>query len=81
MFGGAYNKANKLIKAHPYAVGASAALAVTVGLGLGGLVWKYTLSSRLRDLKARRAFRTSGMVEDGMLKEAIGEFPLPCNMV
>jgi hypothetical protein len=68
---GPYAKAGKLVKCHPYAVGAGAALAVTVGLGLGAAVYKYGLVKSIRS----RCDRTRGVVEDGMLKEAVGESP------
>lgn len=68
------NKANRLIKAHPYAVG-GIVLASTVGLGVGG-------SLLARSLGFREGYRVygkrgnRGLVENGMLKEAIGRLRL-----
>lgn len=60
----------RLVKVHPYYVGAGAALALTVGLGAGvtayqrgGLQWRGRAGVRAQ-------------VSDGMLKEAIGVFYL-----
>ncbi|WVR07147.1 hypothetical protein IAU60_004188 [Kwoniella sp. DSM 27419] len=65
-----YTKSERLVKAHPYAVGA----ALSVGLGLSGLaVYQYSgaLAAYGRELRARRKFGVNGRVEDGMLKEAV----------
>ena len=61
--GGFYNKAGRLFKAHPYVVGGGAALAMTVGLG----IVRYAISRKVRRVGTR------GVVQNGMLKEAIGE--------
>ena len=63
---GFYNRAGRLLKAHPYAVGTGAALVMTVGLGVGTYLVK-SGSVRVKRIRAR------GVVENGMLKEAIGE--------
>ncbi|ORY32526.1 hypothetical protein BCR39DRAFT_375726 [Naematelia encephala] len=61
-----HNRAGRLIKAHPFAIGAGAAVALGVGLGaatyLGYVPWV--------NKRARRV-GTKGVVEDGYLKEAI----------
>lgn len=67
-----YNQAHRLVKAHPYVVGTGAAMALTVGLGYGAAQLGY--GGRYgRAMRNRRKFGTRGVVEDGMLKEAIGE--------
>ncbi len=68
LIGGVCGRAHKLAKAHPYALGVGVSLAVTVGLGLG------TLAVRRQKMGYSR---TRGTVKDGMLKDAIGGFPLP----
>lgn len=60
-------KAEKLIKAHPYASGVGAALAVSVGLGMGALAFKYGT------FRLGGPVGVKGQVSEGMLKEAIGE--------
>ena len=67
---GLYHRAGRLIKAHPYAVGTGAALVMTVGLGVGTYLVK-SGSTRMKRIRAR------GVVENGMLKEAIGEPQCP----
>ncbi|WVF71590.1 hypothetical protein IAT40_006398 [Kwoniella sp. CBS 6097] len=65
-----YVRSGKLLKAHPYAVGA----ALSVGLGLGGLaVYRYSGAATgfARKLNERRKYGVRGREEDGMLKEAI----------
>jgi hypothetical protein len=56
------NKAQRLVRAHPYVVGAGAALALSLGIGAGVTMFR------------RGGLRMSvkGVSEDGMLKEAIG---------
>lgn len=66
-----YDKAGKLVRAHPYAVGAGAALAMTVGLGIGSAYLGYG-GKYGKAFRERRTFGTRGVVEDGMLKEAMG---------
>lgn len=69
----AYQKADKLFRAHPYAVGAGALTVVAVGLGVGGAVFKFGLgSSVLARVQEKRRSRWQGRVQDGVLKEAIG---------
>ena len=61
-----YHKSVKIIQDHPYIAGGMA-VAMTAGLGYGG----YTLYSNKTGFKGRR-LGSNGVVEDGMLKEAIG---------
>ncbi|WWD17395.1 hypothetical protein CI109_101836 [Kwoniella shandongensis] len=74
-----YTKSEKLIKAHPVAVGA----VISVGLGLGGLVMYKGiggLTEYKKQFRVRRKFGVRGVVEDGMLKEAVvilAPSPLP----
>ncbi|KAK8864307.1 hypothetical protein IAR55_001554 [Kwoniella newhampshirensis] len=74
-----YAKTETLVKAHPLAVGA----AISVGLGLGGLVMYKGmggLNAYGKQMRVRRKFGVKGAVEDGMLKEAIvilAPSPLP----
>ena len=70
-----YRRTERLVKAHPYVFGTSAVLAMTVGLGLGGAYLGYG-GKYGKSLRMRRRLGTRGVVEDGMLKEAIGEFRL-----
>lgn len=66
-----YNRVEKLARAHPYVLGTGAALALTVGMGYTGAHLGYggKWGKAVRD---RRKFGTNGVIEDGMLKEAIG---------
>jgi hypothetical protein len=61
-----YHKSVKAVQDHPYVAGGMA-LAMTAGLGYGG----YTMYTKQYGIKARK-LGTKGVVEDGMLKEAIG---------
>jgi len=61
-----YHKSVKIIQDHPYLAGGMA-MAMTAGLGYGG----YTLYSSKTGITGRR-LGSNGVVEDGMLKEAIG---------
>ena len=67
-----YHRAQRLFDAHPYVMGTGAALALTVGLGYGGAYFGYG-GKWGRTVRNRRKFGTKGVIEDGMLKEAIGE--------
>ena len=67
-----YDRAERLVKAHPYVIGTGAALALTVGLGYGGAQLGYG-GQWGRTVRNRRKFGIKGVIEDGMLKEAIGE--------
>lgn len=64
-----YDKAGRLWKAHPYVFSSGAALALTVGLGIGGTVLGYGPVARARATR----IGVRGMVQDGHLKEAIGK--------
>lgn len=66
-----YNKSMRLIKDHPYLAGGMA-LAMTAGLGYGGYIARATYRGRL---SGGRRLGARGLVEDGMLKEAVGESP------
>jgi len=61
-----YHRSVKIIQDHPYLAGGMA-MAMTAGLGYGG----YALYSNEAGMKCRR-LGSNGVVEDGMLKEAIG---------
>ncbi|WVW83791.1 hypothetical protein I302_105812 [Kwoniella bestiolae CBS 10118] len=66
----AYCRSERLVRDHPYLFSA----ALSVGLGLTGLtIYKYSnnLRNLKNDLRVRRRFGVKGIVEDGMLKEAI----------
>ncbi|KAK1924121.1 hypothetical protein DB88DRAFT_489160 [Papiliotrema laurentii] len=65
-----YHRAGKLVKAHPYVLGTGAALALSVGIGYGTAYMGYggRWGERVRN---KRKFGTRGVVQDGMLKEAI----------
>lgn len=67
-----YHKSVKLAQDHPYMVGGMA-LAMTAGLGYGGYnAYKtYITHGSLRRTKGRK-LGSKGLVQDGMLKEAIG---------
>lgn len=67
-----YHRADKLARAHPYVIGTGAALALGLGLSYGTARLGYggKWGKAVRD---RRKFGTRGVIEDGMLKEAIGE--------
>ena len=67
-----YNRAGRLIKAHPYVLGTGAALALTLGIGYGGALLGYggAWGERVRN---KRKFGTRGVVQDGVMKEAIGK--------
>ena len=64
-----YHKADKYIRQHPYV---ASALVLTVGLGLSRVGRTFQFSHdwppRLRKIRKR------GVVKDGILKEAVGEF-------
>ncbi|WWC70332.1 uncharacterized protein I206_104282 [Kwoniella pini CBS 10737] len=73
---GAYCRSSKLVTSHPYLAGT----VISVGLGLTGLtVYKIatsnigtnTLIGWKKQIGTRRRFGTKGIIEDGMLKEAI----------
>lgn len=59
----AIQKFNRLYGAHPYATLAAGAVVLSVGLGAGGLAFKWYRQGK---------FGTAGRKEDGMLKDAIG---------
>jgi hypothetical protein len=61
-----YHKSVKLIHEHPYIAGGMA-LAMTAGLGYGG----YSAYANMKGIKGRR-LGSKGVIEDGLLKEAIG---------
>ena len=68
---GMYHGAQRILKEHPYAIGAGAALAMSVGVGLGAAHFGY--GGRFgKALRSRSTLSTRGEVQDGMLKEAIG---------
>lgn len=66
------SKAGKLVKGHPYLVGAGAVLAVGVGLGMGRVMYRKGFFNLRRVWTGTRA-----TVSEGMLKDAIGEWPYP----
>jgi hypothetical protein len=61
-------RAEKLVKSHPYVSGVGVALAVSVGLGVGAMAFKYG-TFRLGGPVGVR-----GQVSEGMLKEAVGTY-------
>jgi hypothetical protein len=67
-----YHKSVKLAHQHPYLVGGMA-LAMTAGLGYGG----YTAYGAFRGTTTGRKLGSKGLVQDGMLKEAIGKLTGP----
>ena len=64
-----HHKSVKVVHDHPYLAGGMA-LAMTAGLGYGG----YAMYTKKNAITGRR-LGSRGIVEDGMLKEAIGMFP------
>ncbi|ODO08799.1 hypothetical protein L198_00532 [Cryptococcus wingfieldii CBS 7118] len=70
------DRSGRVLKNHPYAVGA----ALSVGLGLTGLMVYKGVGVFGNDWRIKRRFGVRGAVEDGMLKEAIvilAPSPLP----
>jgi len=51
-------------RAHPYVIGAGAALALSVGIGAGVKIYK----------RGSIRMNLNGVTENGMLKEAIGKY-------
>lgn len=70
----ACDRACVVARRHPYIVGGGAAIAVTAGIGYVGLATGCgPFASIGQEWRLRRKFGDRGVVENGMLKEAIGE--------
>lgn len=70
----ACDRAGAIARRHPYAVGGGIAVAVTAGIGYAGLATGYGPFAQIgREWRLRRKFGDRGVVENGMLKEAIGK--------
>ncbi|KAL1413539.1 hypothetical protein Q8F55_001313 [Vanrija albida] len=68
----ACTKAGSLARRHPLLFTAGAALAITAGVGTVGLLTGAgPFAGYAKELRRRHRFGTRGVVEDGMLKEAI----------
>lgn len=82
------NKTSRLFHAHPYAASAAAALSLGLGVSVTAKVLGVGPFAGGRRV-GRARFGTRGVIEDGMLKEAIGELhaaffwfqQLKCNVV
>nr|ODN97704.1 hypothetical protein L204_03127 [Cryptococcus depauperatus CBS 7855] len=63
------SRSERFVKTHYVAIGA----AVSVGIGLAGFMVYKGVGIFGKDWKVKRHFGQRGVVQDGMLKEAIGE--------
>jgi hypothetical protein len=69
----AWNKSVRLAHDHPYWAG-GLALAMTAGLGYGGYT-AYTYGGLRGSSNRGKRLGSKGVVQDGMLKEAVGKLP------
>ncbi|KAK4689071.1 hypothetical protein P7C73_g1033, partial [Tremellales sp. Uapishka_1] len=63
-----YDRADRVVKAHPYFAATGTVVALTVGLGIGTALMGYRFGPRFN---LQKKVGNAGVVEDGMLKEAI----------
>lgn len=69
----ACDRAGAVARRHPYIVGGGIAIAVTAGIGFAGLSTGAGPFANIgQEWRLRRKFGNRGVVENGMLKEAIG---------
>lgn len=76
----AVNRASDFARRHPYAVAAGAAFAVAGTVGAVGMMTGVGVFGRYgHDWRLRRRFGDRGIVENGMLQEAVGRYLMfPC---